>query len=115
MSEQCIFCKIIGKQIPSSIVHEDEQVIAFRDINPQAPTHLLIVPKVHIPSLNELSLEHAAILGHISMVAKSLARESGLAESGWRLVINCGAGAGQTVFHLHVHLLGGRPMSGQMA
>ena len=115
MSEQCVFCKIINKQILSNIVHEDERVIAFRDINPQAPTHLLIVPKVHLPSLNELLPEHAAILGHIPMVAKSLARESGLAESGWRLVINCGADAAQTVFHLHVHMLGGRPMSGQMA
>jgi len=115
MSEQCVFCKIINKQIPSNIVHEDEHLIAFRDISPQAPTHLLIVPKVHISSLNDLSPEHASILGHIPLVAKSLAGELGLAESGWRLVVNCGPDACQTVFHLHVHLLGGRPMSGQMA
>jgi len=115
VSDQCVFCKIINKQIPSNMVHEDEQVIAFADIAPQAPTHLLIVPKVHISSLNELTEEHAHILGHISLVAKLLAARMGLAETGWRLVINCGADAGQTVFHLHVHLLGGRPLLGQMA
>jgi len=115
MSDQCIFCKIINKQIPSAIVYEDELVVAFRDINPQAPVHLLIVPKIHIPSLNELLPEHSAILGHIHLAATSLAKESGLAETGWRLVVNCGAEACQTVFHLHVHLLGGRQMSGQMA
>jgi len=115
MSDQCIFCGIINKRIPSAIVHEDEFVIAFRDISPQAPVHLLIVPKIHIPSLNELSQEHSATLGHIYLVARKLAAESGLAETGWRLVVNCGADACQTVFHLHVHLLGGRQMSGQMA
>jgi histidine triad (HIT) family protein len=115
VSDQCIFCRIINKQIPSNTVYEDEHVIVFSDINPQAPTHLLIVPKTHIPSLNELSAEHALILGHISIVAKELAKRLGLAETGWRLVINCGADAGQTVFHLHVHLLGGRPLVGQMA
>jgi len=112
---ECIFCKIIKRQIPSNIVHEDEHVIAFADIAPQAPKHLLIVPKLHIPSLNDLTEEHAHILGHISLVAKELAARLGLAEAGWRLVINCGADAGQTVFHLHVHLLGGRPLAGQMA
>jgi histidine triad (HIT) family protein len=115
VNDQCVFCKIINKQIPSNMVHEDEHVIVFADIAPQAPTHLLIVPKVHIPDLNELTEEHAFVLGHISMVAKELAARLGLAETGWRLVINCGADAGQTVFHLHVHLLGGRPLAGQMA
>jgi len=115
VSEQCIFCKIINKQIPSNIVHEDEHVVVFADIAPQAPTHLLIVPRTHIPSLNEMTEEHAHILGHISLVAKKLAGRLGFAEAGWRLVINCGADAGQTVFHLHVHLLGGRPLVGQMA
>jgi histidine triad (HIT) family protein len=115
VSDQCIFCKIADKQIPSTIVHEDEHVLVFSDINPQAPTHLLVVPKKHIPSLNELSEVDAPILGHISMVARDVAGRLGLAETGWRLVINCGADAGQTVFHLHVHLLGGRPLAGQMA
>ena len=115
MSDQCIFCKIINRQIPSAIVHEDELVVAFRDINPQAPVHLLIVPKIHIPNLNELLPEHSAIIGHVHLTAKSLAKEAGLAETGWRLVINCGTDACQTVLHLHVHLLGGRHMSGQMA
>ena len=115
MGEQCIFCKIINKEIPSSVVHEDEHVVVFKDISPQAPTHLLIVSRAHIPSLNELSPEHAALLGHIPLAAKSIARNLGLAENGWRLVVNCGSDACQTVFHLHVHLLGGRPLSGQMA
>jgi histidine triad (HIT) family protein len=115
VSDQCVFCKIINKQIPSNIVHKDEHVVVFADIAPQAPTHLLIVPRLHIPSLNDLTEEHAHILGHISLVAKALAERFGLAGTGWRLVINCGEGAGQTVFHLHVHLLGGRPLVGQMA
>ncbi|MDR1840509.1 MAG: histidine triad nucleotide-binding protein [Holophagales bacterium] len=115
MSDQCIFCKIINRQIPSDILHEDELVVAFRDINAQAPVHLLIVPRIHIPNLNELLPEHSAILGHIHLAAKSLANESGLAETGWRLVINCGPDACQSVLHLHVHLLGGRQMSGRMA
>jgi histidine triad (HIT) family protein len=115
MDGQCIFCKIINKETPSDIVHEDSHVAVFKDINPQAPVHLLIVPKAHIAGLNDLKPEHSEVLAHIPMVAKNLAKELGLAEDGWRLVINCGADARQTVFHFHVHLLGGRPLTAQMA
>lgn len=111
----CLFCRIAEKQIPSSIVYEDDQVVAFKDISPQVPVHILIVPRVHIPSLNELTPAQSVVLGHISLVAKQLAADAGVGESGWRLVMNCGPHAGQTVFHLHVHLLGGAPMAGRMA
>jgi len=115
MSEQaCIFCKIAAKQIPSTIVHEDEHVVAFRDIAPQVPTHILIVPKVHISGLDGLQPVHKELVGHIALVGQKLAREMGIAESGYRLVANCGPDAGQTVFHLHFHLLGGSPMGGRM-
>lgn len=110
----CLFCKIIEKQIPSNIVYEDDQVVAFKDISPQAPLHVLIVPRVHIPSMNELTPAQSTLLGHIGLVAKELAKRSGVDGSGWRLVTNCGPHAGQTVFHLHVHLLGGAPMAGRM-
>jgi histidine triad (HIT) family protein len=115
MSDQCIFCQIINKELPANIVFEDDELIVFHDINPQAPAHLLIVPKIHHPSLNDITPEQAYIFGRILVVAKTLAEEFGLTESGWRMVINCGADAKQTVFHVHVHLLGGRPMVGQMA
>jgi histidine triad (HIT) family protein len=115
MSDQCVFCKIIGKEIPSSVLHEDDLVVAFADISPQAHTHLLIVPKRHILGLNDITEEHAALLAHIPLVAKDLAERLGLAGNGWRLVCNCGADAGQTVAHLHFHLLGGGPLSGRMA
>jgi histidine triad (HIT) family protein len=111
----CLFCRIAEKQIPSSIVYEDDQVVAFKDISPQVPVHILIVPRVHIPSLNELTPAQSVVLGHIALVAKQLAADAGVGESGWRLVMNCGPHAGQTVFHLHVHLLGGAPMAGRMA
>jgi histidine triad (HIT) family protein len=110
----CLFCRIIAKQIPSNIVYEDEQVVAFKDIAPQVPVHLLIVPRVHIPGLNDLTPDQSSVLGHIAMVAQGLAKEAGIDGSGWRLVTNCGPNAGQTVFHLHVHLLGGSPMAGRM-
>ena len=111
---KCLFCRIISKQIPANIVYEDDQVVAFKDITPQAPLHLLLVPRVHIPSLNELTPAQSAVLGHIALVAKDLTKTAGIDASGWRLVTNCGAHAGQTVFHLHVHLLGGAPMAGQL-
>lgn len=114
MSENCLFCKIAGKQIPSTILHEDELVVAFRDIAPQAPAHVLIVPKVHVTGLNDLQPEHAEVIGRIMTVAGGLARQLGVSESGWRLVANCGADAGQTVHHLHFHLLGGRALEGRM-
>lgn len=110
----CIFCKIAGRQIPASIVHEDAQVVAFKDIAPQVPVHVLIVPKAHVSGLDGLGEEHKELVGHIALVAQKLARELGVSESGYRLVANCGPDAGQTVFHLHFHLLGGRAMAGKM-
>jgi histidine triad (HIT) family protein len=110
----CIFCKIAARQIPAAIVHEDEDVLAFKDISPQAPVHLILVPKVHFAGLNDLTPETAPLVGRIALVAGRLAKEHGCAASGWRLVSNCGPDAGQTVFHLHFHLLGARPMAGKM-
>src|SRR5215470_7426929 len=107
MSPDCLFCKIAGKQIPAKIVFEDADVFAFADINPQAPTHVLICPKRHFASLHEAQASDQLILGKMTLVAAELARERKL-EAGYRTVVNTGAGAGQTVFHLHMHLLGGR-------
>ena len=104
----CIFCKIVAGEIPSEFLYQDEEVIAFRDINPIAPTHLLIVSKKHIPSLLHLTDAEAPLVGHMVKVANRLAREHGVAESGYRLAINCGKEGGQLVPHLHMHLLGGR-------
>ena len=104
----CVFCKILAGEIPSDILYQDEEVIAFRDINPIAPTHLLIVSKKHIPSLLHLTDAEAPLIGHMTKIANQLAREHGVAESGYRLVINCGKEGGQLVPHLHMHLLGGR-------
>lgn len=110
MPADCLFCKIAERKIPASIVGEDDRMIAFRDINPQAPTHILIVPKKHIASLDEAAEPDQELLGHLLLTAREIAREEGVA-AGYRTVINNGAGAGQSVFHIHVHLLGGRPMS----
>jgi len=107
MSADCLFCKIGAKKIPSKIVHEEEDVFAFEDINPQAPTHILICPRKHFGSLNDAVAEDQAVLGKVQLVAAELARKLKLGE-GYRTVVNTGHGAGQTVFHLHVHLLGGR-------
>ncbi|MCL1908069.1 MAG: histidine triad nucleotide-binding protein [Holophagaceae bacterium] len=115
MSDQCVFCKIVNKEIPSDILFEDGQLIVIRDINPQTPTHLLIVPKEHITGLDGLLPGHVQLMGHIMVSSKKIAKQAGLADSGWRLAINCGGDAKQTVSHLHIHLLGGRPMTGQMA
>jgi histidine triad (HIT) family protein len=104
----CLFCKIAAGEIPSRQVFADERFYAFEDINPQAPTHFLIVPRRHIPTLDDLSREDGALVGDLVLLASQLAREKGLAESGYRLNINCREGAGQTVFHLHAHVLGGR-------
>lgn len=110
----CLFCKIVARQIPATLVHEDEFVVAFRDIAPQVPVHVLIVPREHISGLDGLSEAHQSLVGHIALVAQRLAGELGVAHTGYRLVANCGANAGQTVFHLHFHLLGGAPMAGKM-
>ncbi len=111
MSENnCLFCRILAGEIPSTNVYEDDLSLAFRDINPQAPTHVLIIPKKHIASLNELSQDDRELMGHLTLVASKLADQFGIATSGYRTVVNTGAGAGQSVWHIHVHLLGGRPL-----
>lgn len=111
MSENnCLFCRIISGQIPSKKVYEDDLAFAFHDINPQAPTHVLIAPKKHIASLNEASQDDRELLGHLTLVASKLADQLGVVAGGYRTVINTGAGAGQSVWHIHVHLLGGRVM-----
>jgi histidine triad (HIT) family protein len=106
----CLFCKIVARQIPGSIVYEDDRVLAFNDINPQAPTHVLIIPKRHIPTLDDLSTEDDQIVGELVRRAALIARERGLTAGGFRTVFNTNRGAGQTVFHIHLHLLGGRAM-----
>jgi histidine triad (HIT) family protein len=110
MSSDCLFCKIASGEIPSEIVHQDEKVVAFRDVNPQAPTHILIVPREHIATTNDLQESHDGLMGHILRTAKDLAAGEKIGERGYRVVLNCLAEAGQSVFHLHFHLLGGRPM-----
>lgn len=111
MSEsECLFCRIVAKEIPSEFVHEDDKSLVIRDINPQAPTHLLVIPRQHIESLDDASQKDEVLLGHLLRVAARVANAAGLAEGGYRTVINNGAGAGQSVFHLHVHVLGGRRM-----
>jgi histidine triad (HIT) family protein len=109
MSADCLFCKIAAKQIPSKIVYEDDDVFAFEDIGPQAPTHILICPRKHFASLNEATQGDQAVLGKVQLVAAELARKLKLLD-GYRTVVNTGHGAGQSVWHLHLHLLGGRPL-----
>ncbi|MGE5620154.1 MAG: histidine triad nucleotide-binding protein [Sphingomonadaceae bacterium] len=106
----CIFCRIVAREIPSDIVYQDDRITAFRDINPQAPVHIVIVPNEHIPSVMELRADQAPVVGHMVHAAGVLAEREGVAKSGFRLVINNGPDAGQSVDHLHLHLLGGRPM-----
>ena len=110
----CIFCQIVAGKIPSDIVYQDEEVAAFRDINPQAPVHLLIIPKKHIPSLAHLSETELPLVGHMVNTANELAKMEGISEKGYRLTINCGKEGGQLVPHLHMHLLGGRKLSGAL-
>ena len=106
----CIFCKIAGHEIPAQIVYEDEDVLAFKDLKPVAPMHALVIPKKHISGIADAADEDAELMGRILLAAKKLAKESGLAEDGFRVVVNQGEKAGQSVFHLHVHVLAGRPM-----
>lgn len=110
MAEKTIFKKIIDGEIPADIVHDDELCLAFKDVAPQAPTHVLVIPKKEIPSLAELTAEDQALVGHILLVIKRLADELGLAAGGYRVVTNCGSDGGQVVKHLHFHLLGGRAL-----
>ena len=112
--ENCLFCKIIAGDIPSSKVYEDETVLAFRDIAPMAPTHILVVPKTHIPSVDGVTAENSGVVAHIFEVIPRIAKAEGL-EGGYRVVSNCGDDAGQTVKHLHFHILGGRKMALEMA
>ncbi len=107
--EDCLFCKIASGQIPSDKVHEDEQFVAFRDINPQAPTHILIIPRRHIERLTDLTADEAQLIGQMSLLANKIAQDEGIAD-GFRTVFNCGEAAGQSVWHIHMHLLGGRAM-----
>lgn len=109
--ENCLFCKIIGGEIPGDFVHQDDSCVVIRDINPQAPTHLLVIPREHLESLDEASQKEEGLLGHLLRVGARMANDQGHGESGYRSVINTGAGAGQSVIHLHVHVLGGRPMN----
>jgi histidine triad (HIT) family protein len=112
MAEQdCLFCRIVAGEIPADIVHRDDRAVAFRDINPQAPVHLLVIPREHLDSLDDAAQRDEALLGHLLRVGARLANEEGLSEGGYRTVINTGAGIGQSVFHLHVHVLGGRGMN----
>jgi histidine triad (HIT) family protein len=112
MSEQnCIFCRIAEGEVPSDVVYHDERCLAFRDSNPQAPVHVLVIPREHLESLDDASQKDEGQLGHLLRVAAKVANELGLTEGGYRTVINTGAGAGQSVFHLHLHVLGGRGLS----
>ncbi|MBR5319875.1 MAG: histidine triad nucleotide-binding protein [Peptococcaceae bacterium] len=106
----CIFCKIANKEIPSSIVYEDDDVIAFNDLNPEAPVHVLVIPKKHIVNLSDAKPEDQQLLGKLMLTIQKIAAEQGVAESGYRVVTNCGEQGGQTVMHMHFHLLGGREM-----
>jgi histidine triad (HIT) family protein len=109
MSET-LFSKIAAGEIPADIVYQDEDVVAFRDIGPQAPTHVLVIPRKPIRTINDLEVDDAVLVGKMFLAAKQIAEQEGISEAGYRTVINCNAAAGQTVFHLHLHLLGGRPM-----
>ena len=108
MSESCLFCRIVRKEIPAKIVLENEHVIAFRDIHPKAPTHVLVVPRTHVATLDAAT--DARMLGEMQLAAATIARAEGIVEGGYRTVVNCGADAGQTVLHVHLHLLGGRKL-----
>jgi histidine triad (HIT) family protein len=114
MAEECIFCRIIAGEIPADIVYQDGDFLAFRDIIPKAPTHMLIIPKTHITSVAELTEEQQKLAGRLIIIAKNLAEKEGIAKKGYRLVINCGSEGGQIVPHLHLHLVGGRQMDAKL-
>lgn len=109
-SADCVFCRIVSGEIPARKLFENEQVLAFDDINPAAPVHFLVIPKEHLASLDDVTRAHKDLLGEMLVVASEIARQKGVATDGYRQVINCGKAAGQVVFHLHLHVLGGRPM-----
>ena len=111
MSEtDCLFCKIAAGEIPADIVHESEDTVAFRDINPQAPTHVLVIPKRHISTVNELQPADAELVGKLFLAAQQIAADEGIADAGFRSIMNCNRAAGQTVFHIHLHVIGGRDL-----
>jgi histidine triad (HIT) family protein len=109
MTESCLFCRIVRREIPAKVIHEDEHTLAFRDIDPRAPTHVLVIPKVHVASLNEAG--DLALAGRLLLAAKQVAAAEGISEEGYRIVVNTGTNGGQTVSHLHLHLLGGRRLT----
>lgn len=108
--KDCIFCKIVDKELPSRIIYEDNKFIAFKDVNPKAPVHLLIIPKKHIPSVNHIKSRDVGLIGEIILIAQKIAKKEGVSKSGYRLIFNIGKNAGQTVDHLHLHLLGGKKL-----
>jgi histidine triad (HIT) family protein len=114
MADECIFCRIVAGEMPANMVYQDEDFLAFRDILPRAPTHVLIIPKTHIPSIAELTEEQQELVGRLIIIAKNLAEKEGIAEKGYRLVINCGTEGGQLVPHLHLHLIGGRKLDARL-
>ncbi len=109
--QDCLFCKILRREIPANIIYEDDSVIAFDDVNPQAPHHKLIIPRKHIATLNDMSHEDRVLTGHLFYTAQLLAKQLGVADVGYRVVMNCNKGAGQAVYHIHLHLLAGRNLS----
>jgi histidine triad (HIT) family protein len=112
MSEKdCLFCRILSGDIPADIVYESDTAVAFRDVNPQAPTHVLVIPRKHIATINSLRAEDQSLVGSLYLAAQEIAHQEGIADDGYRTVMNCNTAAGQTVFHLHLHVLGGRTMS----
>ena len=110
MMTDCLFCKMVSGEIQPDVVFEDDDVLAFRDVSPQAPVHVLVIPKSHIATTNELTPEHAALIGKMVLAARQIAADEGVAEPGYRMVMNCNPEAGQSVYHIHLHMLGGRPM-----
>jgi len=106
----CVFCKIVKKELPAKIVYEDDLVMAFHDINPQAPVHILIIPKEHIPTVNDFEERHKELIGHIFLVAKKIAEDMGFAENGYRILVNCNRDGGQEIYHVHFHLFAGKPL-----
>ncbi len=111
MSSDCLFCKILAGEIPAELVYESDTAVAFRDISPQAPTHVLVIPRKHIATINDITPEDEAIVGSLYTAAREIAAAEGIADDGYRAVMNCNEGAGQSVFHIHLHVLGGRPMN----
>jgi histidine triad (HIT) family protein len=108
MTDSCLFCRIVRREIPANVIHEDEHTLAFRDIDPKAPTHVLVIPKQHLSTLNDAT--DPTVVGRLLIAAKEIAASEGIAVDGYRTMVNCGPGAGQTVFHVHLHLLGGRKL-----